>query len=154
MDIAKRNNLLVYLFSGFFLFLLTYFLSEEKYFIFAIPLVLSIIVISTFGLKYLFYIIVALTPLSISLSDLGFTFLDIEMAFPTEPLLFGCMILTLFTISYHTDLFKSILKHRITFFLFIYLSWMFITCITSSIPLVSFKLWLSRCWYIVPVFFL
>jgi len=154
MDIAKRNNLLVCLFSGFFLFLLTYFLSEEKYFIFVIPIVLSIIVISTFGLKYLFYIIVALTPLSISLSDLGFTFLYIEMAFPTEPLLFGCMILTLFTISYHTDLFKSILQHRITFFLFIYLSWMFITCITSSIPLVSFKLWLSRCWYIVPVFFM
>ena len=45
-------------------------------------------------------------------------------------------------------------QHRITFFLLLYLCWMLITCVTSSMPLVSFKMWVSRCWYIFPIFFI
>ena len=154
MDVATRNKLLIFLLSGFFLFWLLYCLSQEKYLIFAVPLFLSIIFITIFNIKYLFYSIVILTPLSISLSDSGFEFSDINIAIPTEPLLFGFMILTLFKISYHSNLFKKILQHRIAFFLLLYLFWMLITCVTSSMPLVSLKMWLSRCWYILPIFFI
>ena len=154
MDVLARNKLLVFLFSGFFLFWLLYFLSAEKYLIFSVPLFLSIIFIAIFNVKYLFYSVVILTPLSISLSDAGFDFVDIDIAIPTEPLLFGFMILTLFKMSYHSHLFKTILQHRITFFLLLYLCWMLITCVTSSMPLVSFKIWVSRCWYIFPIFFI
>ena len=48
----------------------------------------------------LFFLVVLLTPLSMSLSDLGMVGFNVEMAFPTEPILFGLMLLTLCKIFY------------------------------------------------------
>jgi putative inorganic carbon (HCO3(-)) transporter len=102
----------------------------------------------------LFYCVVFLTPLSMSLSDMGIDFSDVNMAFPTEPILFGLMILTILKIVFYPSLFKQVFQHRVTFFIILYLFWILVTCITSSMPIVSIKLLLTRLWYIVPVFFI
>ena len=96
MDIKTQNNLLVFLCSSLFLCFLSYFLLDQKYFVICVPLILSLFLLPIFNFKYLFYAVIFLTPLSVSLSDLGVFVLDTEMAFPTEPMLFGFMILTMF----------------------------------------------------------
>ena len=108
--------------------------------------------LSIYNYKYLFYLLVFLTPFSVSLADMGFFMLDIEMAFPTEPILFGLMFLTLFILVSQPNKFRSIVKHPITFCMIIYLVWILITSITSTTPLVSFKVLLTRLWYIIPIF--
>ena len=154
MDIKTQNNLLVVFFSGFCLFVCLYFFSNADYRVLSIPLILATITLSIFNFKYLFYCVVFLTPLSMSLSDMGIDFSDVNMAFPTEPILFGLMILTILKIVFYPSLFKQIFQHRVTFFILLYLFWILVTCITSSMPIVSIKLLLTRLWYIVPVFFM
>ena len=38
-------------------------------------------------------------------------------------------------------------RHPVSIALYVYLGWMLLTCITSEIPMVSFKFWLSKIWF-------
>ena len=149
-----RNNQFILFISLAYLLFSMYFLSYESYMFLAIPLVLLIIPLAIFRFNYVFYAAVFLTPLSMSLADLGFGNLAIEMAFPTEPILFGLMLLTFFQLFRNTYLFKAILNHIIVKCIFIYIFWIFITSCTSTIPLISFKFLLTRLWYILPLIFI
>ena len=89
-----------------------------------------------------------------SLQNLGVDVIGFDMAFPTEPILLGCMMLVMLNILYRLHLFKQIIKHPVCTILMLYLMWMFVTCVTSTIPLTSLKLFITRLWYILPIFFL
>jgi len=97
--------------------------------------------------------IVFFVPISISLSRLV-EGLAIDMYLPTEPLLAG--LLLLFFIKYlkgdRIDI--RILRHPVTLAIYFHLAWLFITSITSTDPLVSFKYFLSRSWFIVGFYLL
>ncbi|MDD4745898.1 MAG: O-antigen ligase family protein [Salinivirgaceae bacterium] len=82
-------------------------------------------------------------PISYFYADLG---ADVYM--PSEPMLFLCMILIVFNIIYTRRVDLEFLKHPVTIAISIYLFWIFITSITSSMPLVSFKYLLVRLWFI------
>ena len=149
----NRNSLWIFLFSICYMCILMYCVSHENFLLLSIPLFLAVIYLSIFNFKYLFFLVVFLTPLSMSLIDLGADIANTEMAFPTEPLLFGLMLLTIFKIAYNFSIFRPLFKHYITAIIILYIIWMTITSLTSSMPLVSFKVLLSRMWYIIPVFF-
>ena len=151
---TSKQDFLLIIFLTFFVLVLSYFLSYESYIIFALPFVFSVVYFGFFNFQSLFFFIAFLTPLSMSLIDLGFTNLSIGMAFPTEPILFGLLLLVVFQLIYKFSLFKRTIKHPITTCVLLYLFWMFVTCCTSSMPLVSFKLFISRLWYIFPIFFM
>ena len=150
----KISSFFIFLLSTVFLIFSLYFLSIGNFFLFLLPLFFLIFFLSIFNYKYLFFLIVFLTPFSVSLTDLGIPILNTEMAFPTEPILFGLLFLTTFKISNQFFLFKSIFKNPIVTCVFFYLLSILITSITSSIPSVSFKVLISRLWYIVPLLFL
>ena len=150
----KKNNFLAFLLSAFYVVFLAFFLWNEEYLFLLIPLVMTVLYYAVFDFKSLFFLVVLLTPLSMSLADLGLEGLNVEMAFPTELILFGLMLLTLFKMFHDFTSFKSVFKHPITICIILYLMWMIITCFTSSMPLVSFKVFLSRLWYILPIFFM
>ncbi len=152
MKFVSSNTLLAFILSLFFIAFLAYGLSSHQYIFLTIPALISLIILPIINFKILFYFVIFLTPLSISLSELGLSFSNINLAFPTEPILFGLMLLTIFQILHNFSLFKPILRHPITMIILAYLFWMFITCITSTIPLVSFKMLLTRLWYIFPIF--
>ena len=137
-----------------YLFALTYFISNENYFLFFLPPLLLFILITLLRFNYIFLTVVFLTPLSMSLSDLGFDNLSIEMAFPTEPILFGILLLTVFQFMHKMNLFKIILKNIIVKCILIYLIWIFIASCTSTMPMVSFKFLLTRLWYVFPFVFI
>ena len=104
-----------------------------------------------FYTEYAFLAIAFLTPLSVNIEEYTNSF---GLFIPTEPLLFGLMLLFLMINLkkriYDVRVWKNPIIWEVTFYLF----WAFITSITSSLPMVSFKFLLARLWFIIPMLFL
>ena len=104
-----------------------------------------------FYTEYAFLAIAFLTPLSVNIEEYTNSF---GLFIPTEPLLFGLMLLFLMINLkkriYDVRVWKNPIIWAVTFYLF----WAFITSITSSLPMVSFKFLLARLWFIIPMLFL
>ncbi len=148
------NNRIAFFVSSIFLLCLTYFISRENFILFLCPFVLSVFYLAIWRIRYLFYTVIFFTPFSMSLQELGVDFNGFDMAFPTEPILLGFVILVMLNIIYRFHLFKQIIKHPVFTIMMLYLLWMFVTCLTSTMPQTSLKLFLTRLWYILPIFFL
>ncbi|MDF1673990.1 MAG: O-antigen ligase family protein [Vicingaceae bacterium] len=105
-----------------------------------------------FQLEKLMWFIVFTTPLSLNLEELAVG--GIGMYLPTEPLMFGVMILYLLRLIQQKDLDKKLIYHPITIAISFNLAWIFITSLTSEMPVVSFKFLLARLWFVVCFYFL
>lgn len=104
-----------------------------------------------FYTEYAFLALAFLTPLSVNIEEYTESF---GLFIPTEPLLFGLMLLFLM-INLRKRIYDvNIWKNPIIWAVSFYIGWIFITSITSSLPLVSFKFLLARLWFIIPMLFL
>lgn len=118
-----------------------------------IPAVLVILLTAIFEYQKLIWLVVFLTPLSVPLHELYFG-LPVDMFIPTEPLLFGILILFLFSFFRGKRIDKNITKHPVSIVIYVYLGWMIFTTFFSTLPLVSIKFVLTRIWYVLIFFFL
>jgi len=75
------------------------------------------------------------------------------LSLPTEPLMFGVLILFISNLIFEQRYDKKVSNHPISYIIYFLLFWMFFTSITSELPLVSFKYLLSRFWFIIPFYF-
>jgi putative inorganic carbon (hco3(-)) transporter len=141
----------VYAICAIFIVLNCIFIVNEFYWFAIIPVLLLIVMLFIFSMDILLLMIVFLTPLSVNLSDFD---LNIGVYLPTEPLLFGVMLIFLFNVAFRNRHETRLMKHPVTIAIIIYLIWMFITSITSTMPVVSFKFLVSKLWFIIPFFFL
>lgn len=116
-----------------------------------LPAALAIVFLAFFNVEKLMWFIVFTTPLSLNLEELELG--GIGMYLPTEPLMFGVMILFFLKLIYDKGFDNRIIKHPITIAIFIYLGWIFLTIFTSSMPIVSLKFLVSRLWFIVCFYF-
>jgi putative inorganic carbon (hco3(-)) transporter len=118
-----------------------------------IPAFLTILLISIFYTKKLFYFAVFFTPLSI---DLIWLIPDIQfnLSLPTEPILIVLTALFFIRLLYDQNIDMKLLKHPLSISIYIYLTWILFTSITSTMPLVSFKFLIARIWFIVPFYFI
>lgn len=139
--------ILVYLIADM---LLTY---KEIYFLNLLPVLLFIVFLALTRLDILYYIIVFLTPLSIPLIEF-IPSSPIDFYIPTEPLLFGVMIVFIYKLAKEGDIDRRVINHPVTYAILFNLFWIFITSIASSMPLVSFKFLLARIWFLVTFYFL
>lgn len=105
-----------------------------------------------FSLEKLMWFIVFMTPLSLNLEDLAIG--GIGMYIPTEPLMFGIMLLYFFKTLLHSKINKKLIFHPVSLAIFINLIWIFITSVTSEMPIVSFKFLLARLWFVVCFYFI
>ena len=97
------------------------------------------------------YLALALfTPLSVNIEEYTDSF---GLFIPTEPILFGILILLLLRQLQSHAFEKHIWKHPIVWAVLFYLLWVFITSITSQHPTASFKFLLAKLWFIVPMLF-
>jgi putative inorganic carbon (HCO3(-)) transporter len=119
----------------------------------ALPLILSILLVVIYSFNKIVYLVALFAPLSVTLSSLipGFGF---DMYLPTEPLLFGLLIVFLLKLIYERGFDKQILTHPVSLAIYINLIWIFITALTSTMPVVSFKFLLSRIWFVAGLYFL
>lgn len=118
-----------------------------------LPVVLAIVLVVIFSFDKIIYLIVFFAPLSIPLRKvmpgLGF-----DMYLPTEPLLFGLLILFLLKILHERNFDKKILLHPVSLAIYLNLFWILLTSLTSTMPVVSIKFLLSRVWFIVGLYLL
>lgn len=88
------------------------------------------------------------SPLSLQLSEF-ISGLPVDMYLPTEPLLFGILLLFILKLIVDKGLDYQILKHPISIIIYIQLLWILITSLTSTMPVVSIKFFLARAWFVV-----
>lgn len=144
-----RKNYIVFGLILLFIGVNSYLILDDNYILNALPFVLIIAYLVILHIEAAFLLTVFLTPLSINIEE--FTSSQIGLFLPTEPILFGMMLLIIIKEIKHPVIDKQFWKHPITITLFIYLVWMLITSITSTHITVSFKFLLMKLWYIIPI---
>ncbi len=144
------NSKLIYVVGGLFAAINALLIGFEFYYAPLLPAIIAIFLLAFFALDKLVLLIVFLTPLSVNLTDIG---LGVGLTLPTDPLLFGVMLMFFLKLFAERKFDKRIADHPITLAIIINLVWIAITTATSEMPLVSLKFLISRLWYVVTFFF-
>ena len=118
-----------------------------------LPVILAVLLVVIYSFDKIVYLIALFAPLSVPLSEvmpgLGF-----DMFLPTEPLLFGLLLIFILKLIYERGFDKQILIHPVSLAVFFNFFWIFFTALTSTMPVVSFKFLLSRIWFVAILYFL
>jgi O-antigen ligase len=134
-----------------FLAAVIFFLSREQYWAAGLPLVAGIILLGIYSLDTILLLISFCTPLAIVFNDKS---VGPSISVPTEPLLFGVLLITVLKLLYRGGFDRRIWFHPVTLAIGFMLLWKGFTSVTSSMPVVSFKHLLSQCWFIFPFYLL
>ncbi len=126
-------------------------MARENYWIAAIPLFIVIIYLAIYSLDKILLIIAFCTPLAVVLNDKSS---GPALSIPGEPLMFGVLLLFVFKFIFEGKFDRKILYHPVTLAIAFHITWMFITSVTSTYPIVSFKHLLSQLWFIIPFYLL
>ncbi len=143
----KKNSIILLLGAVYILLTLYFVWNDQAYFSLA-SIGLIAVYAAIFYTDFTFLSIAFLTPLSINIEEYTQSF---GLYIPTEPLLFGMMVLLLM-MNIRKQLFPvEIWKNPIIWAVIFYVLWIFVTSITSSQPIISFKFLLARLWFMVPL---
>lgn len=145
----KRKTL--YGLSFLFLALNIFFIAKEVYWFSMLPLILALALLAVFSVDKLLFIIVFCTPFAINLQHLNF---GLGVSLPTEPLMFGLMMLFFTKLIVTGDFDPKISNNLLTKVILFNLSWIALTTVTSQLPMVSFKFLISRLWFVISFYFL
>jgi len=147
---TSRKVLTLIILAFFLAILFSYFIWFDLAELCLFPIALLLVYLAIFQTEKLFLSLAFLTPFSINIEEFSKSF---GLFIPTEPLLFGLMLILL-SFQFKTPFVdKQIWKHPIIISVLVFISWMFVSAITSSNVLVSFKFILSKLWFIVPILF-
>lgn len=124
---------------------------SEQYWALLIPVGLLVITMTFLALDKVLYFVIFSTPLSIFYLH---PTLKIGFTLPTEPLLFGIMLIFFAKIFYRGNFDLKIVKHPVSLAILAMVFWMFVTTLTSELPLVSAKYLIARIWFVSVFFYL
>ncbi|MFM1932591.1 MAG: hypothetical protein RL226_1894, partial [Bacteroidota bacterium] len=127
-------------------------IGMEFYFLALLPVVMVVLWTAFFRMDVLLMVVVASVPLSINLESLEIG--GVGFYLPTEPLLFGILIMFILKLLTGNSIDKRIFLHPVSYVIYAMLVWIFLTSITSEFPVVSFKFLLARLWFIAGFYFL
>lgn len=148
----KTKIVWVYLITALFLVVNFYLiLQKDVYWFFLLPIVLVILVYYLISLDKILLFITFLTPFAVEFRDMEG---GLGVSLPTEPLMFGVLLLFIANLIFEQRYDKKISTHPISYIIYTSLLWMLFTSFTSELPLVSFKYLLSRLWFIIPFYFI
>lgn len=136
---------------GLFMISLLVGVYSKQYWVLGLPVFALLALLFLYKHDYFYLLLFALTPLSVGLEN--FSDWSIGLYLPTEPLIVlsvGFLILKFWLEGSYPS---SFLKHPFSKIIFLHLIWLFITSITSSMPLVSFKFLMVRTWYIFGFYY-
>ena len=120
---------LFYAISGLFILLNAYMVYRNIYYTLLIPLALVILYIFFYRLDYVLLLITFFTPLAINITQFEF---NVGISLPTEPLMFGVLLLFILKLCYENNFDPKMWKHPMTVIIGLQLLWMLITSITSQ----------------------
>ena len=150
---TRKNKILFYAISILFVAVNLFFIAQDIYYIAFLPVILLFVFAGFFSLDKVLLAVVFFTPLSVRLDDI-FPSIPVNLYLPTEPLLIGILFLFICKLLLDGYFDKKILVHPLSIAIYINLGWIFLTSFTSTMPLVSFKFFLSRIWFVIPMYFL
>lgn len=149
---AQNKTAWIYLGSALYL-AVNLFLVVQKdiWLFFALPAVLGVLLLYIYSLDKVLLLISFLTPLSINIENMD---VGAAISLPAEPMLFGMLVLFLAKLLHEGNYDRKAALHPISLVIYLMLFWMFITTLTSELPLVSAKALVARLWFVVPAYFL
>jgi putative inorganic carbon (hco3(-)) transporter len=150
---TKKENIIVLVLSLLFILVNAKLVTMGIPWLNLLPMVFLIVIMALFSLDNLMFLLVFFVPLSIPLNRLV-EGLPVNLSLPTEPIIFGIMIMFFIKLIYTNNFDKRIVFHPVSVAILFSLAWILITSCTSEMPLVSFKFFLSRLWFIVVFYFL
>lgn len=134
---------------GLFVIANAYLITIEFYLLPLLPLLILLIYAALASIDKLIYFIAFFTPFSVVVEFSDFAALTL----PTEPLIFGVMLVFLFKLVFEGGFDKKVTKHPVTIILIFYLFWMFVTALFSTMPAISLKYFVSRFWFVIAFYF-
>jgi putative inorganic carbon (hco3(-)) transporter len=141
----------IYGICGIFILLNAALIHFDIFYGLLLPVIAAVALMAIYAQDKLFFLIVFFTPLSIIIEQKDF---NLGLSLPTEPLMFGLMALFLLNTVYKKNYDQKIINHPVSLAIIFSLCWTFITCVTSELPLVSFKYLVSKLWFVIPFYFL
>jgi O-antigen ligase len=129
------------------------FISKEKFWIPYSILGFAGIYMLFFQMDKFLYLMAFIVPFSVELRDIipGVSF---GFSLPAELMLAGITVVFLLKILLDNSFPLLITKHKISLSILFYLFWIFTTSIASTMPVVSFKFFAAKLWFIIPVYFM
>lgn len=119
--------------------------NTEMYYLALIPFALLVAYIGIINFKLLYFLLLASIPPSIEYYFSSSLATDL----PDEPLMIGLMLVTLTYLAYnYKALPKGFFMHGLMLALGLHLFWIFISAMNSVNSLVSYKVFLSKIWYL------
>lgn len=115
-----------------------------------LPIIVLVLLLYFVSLDKILLLITFLTPIAINIRDIE---MGVAISLPTEPLMMGLLIFFFFKLLHEGKYDISIMRSPLTIAILFNLLWLFFTSLTSELPIVSFKFFLSRLWFIVPFYF-
>lgn len=146
-----RNLSWVNVVLGIFITLNIVLIAQGHWWLGLLPLTLVVALLWVLSLDKLLLLTVFLTPLSVTLEELD---VGVALSLPSEPLMFGITLIFLIRQLFEGDYPRKALFHPLSILIFINLLWMGFTALTSEMPLVSIKFFISRLWFVIPFYFL
>lgn len=150
---TSKNKILFYAVAFLFVAVNLFFIAQDIYYIAFLPFILLFILAGFVSLDKILLAVVFFTPLSVRLDDI-FPAIPVNLYLPTEPLLIGILFLFICKLLLDGYFDKKILVHPLSIAIYINVGWIFLTSFTSTLPIVSFKFFLSRIWFVIPMYFL
>ncbi len=147
MRLSSRN--LIFVFSALLAAsLISYFFWLNQPVLSLFPIGLMLIFFAVYHTEKLFLAIAFFAPLSFNIEEFSQSF---GLYIPSEPLLMGLMLLLTAIQINSPFLDQRIWRQPIIIATLVYVCWIFISSLTSSHVLVSFKFMLARLWFIIPI---
>lgn len=143
-NIIGATILIIYIAFNIFL------LSREIYWLIIFPISVLLFWYIFFTPRVIVLLLAFLTPLSIEFKLKEF---DLGLYLPTEPIIIMLFLFIILRVFIRADFDSKILKHPISIAILIYLLIILVTSFSSVLPVVSFKFFLSRLWFIVVFYF-
>ncbi len=150
MQFLKTNiglgllGLLYILFSGYFIWM------DQAYFTLA-SIGLLFVFFAVYYVEYSFLALAFLAPLSVNIEEYTNSF---GLFIPTEPLLFGMMLLVVMQEVQKGFIPKHVWRHPIVMAAVLYVAWLFLSSISSADPAASLKFIVAKLWFFIPLLLL
>ncbi len=156
--LLQKNKTLLFFYLSCALYILGMCVVLFKYKSFFVPysllpLAVALIMVAFFSFDTFVFSIVFFTPLAVTLKEMGIDS-DMDLSLPTEPFMAAVLLLIPVYQLYTKFISHKVLAHPITKIIFLQLTWMAITCVTSEMPIVSVKYLIARLWFLCSAYFM
>jgi len=146
-----RSHIGLGLIGLIYIALSSYFILQDQAYFALLSVGLLVVFFAIYYVEKSFLALAFLTPLSINIEEYTDSF---GLFLPTEPLLFGMLLLILMQETRKSYIPKHVWRHPIIITVGLYVIWLLMSTISSSDVLASVKFVVAKLWFFIPLLLL